>query len=395
MSDSIQRGVRPSEARPVHDRDRAHSDAETGLLLTAPPERKAKFNRETIRTAESFLFIRPEGMGDIILTLPAIAYIRRENPRARLAMAVRPMFAEWVSGMQVVEEVIPLDYPKRSTLALRRLGPFLRQVAQMRGRFDVAFDFKGDLRNTAIGAWSAQLVVGGKAHGTSFLLSGKYLDSEPLPIAERNLRIVSLEQIPAPEIEDYTWALRFRIEEPARQRVRSLLDAQENYIVIHPGASRPDKQWDSGKWRNLIGRYLNSGQTVVITGAGRADARRAATILEGLETQPTLVNLVDRTSCAVLTAIVEKARLVISPDTGIAHIAYAHQVPSVTLFGSDSEVLWGHKTPINVPLRSSGSSDRPGSDEAAHSIRAITVDQICAAAEMVLQAASQSAKSIL
>ena len=90
---------------------------------------------------------------------------------------------------------------------------------------------------------------------------------------------------------------------------------------------------------------------MVLTGAGQEDSQLFSRILDGLGSGTRLVNLVDRTSCPDLTAIVEKARLVISPDTGIAHIAFALQVPSVTLFGADSEILWGHDTPINVPLR--------------------------------------------
>jgi ADP-heptose:LPS heptosyltransferase len=362
--------------------------------------RKPKFNSDTIRTAQSFLFIRPEGMGDIILTLPAIAWIRKENPGARLAMAVRPMFAEWVREMRVVEEVIPLDYPKRSTLSLDQLRPFLKQVARMRRRFDVAFDFRGDPRNAVIGAWSARMVVGPGSPGTNFLLSCRYRDTELLPMAERNLRIVSVEQAAAPAIEDYASAVRYRIEDDARQRVRVLVHAKENYVLIHPGASRPDKQWAADKWRDLTGRFLESGKAVVITGAGREDSQLISTILDGLEARPTLINLVNRTSCADLTAIVDKAQLVISPDTGIAHIAFAHEVPSVTLFGADSEVLWGHETPINIPLRapvrpqSGGADHESESDEAMNYLKAVTVEQVCSAATMVLQAASQSARSI-
>ncbi len=385
---------RPAEAAPARSRD----EASRGVLeqILALLRRKAKFNSDTIRTAESVLFIRPEGMGDIILTLPAIAWIRQENPGARLAMAVRPMFADFVAEMRVVDEVIPLDYPKRSTLSLQRLGPFLKQVARMRRRFDVAFDFRGDPRNAAIGAWAAKIVVGPGSRGTNFLHSHRYRETKLLPMAERNLRIVSLEQTPAPAIEDYASAVRYRIADESRQRVSSLLDSGENYVAIHPGASRPDKQWAADKWRELLRRFLDSGDAVVLTGAGKEDAQLISRILDGLDPGRGLVNLVNRTSCSDLTAIVEKARLVISPDTGIAHIAFALRVPSVTLFGADSEILWGHDTPINVPLRAPVLS-RPdeadgesGSNEPMNFLQAVTVDQVCSAAARVLQAAQSS-----
>jgi ADP-heptose:LPS heptosyltransferase len=372
------------------------SDRGYSSLSDIPPGRahlrgKSKFDKDTIRRAESILLIRPEGMGDIILTLPAIAYLRRENSRARLAIAVRPIFAEFVREMQVAEEIIPLDYPKRSTLSLDQFLPFLRQVARLRRRFDVAFDFRGDPRNVLIGAWSAPIVAGPGLAGTSFLLAGKYADPAQVPMAERNLRIVSLEQDPAPAIEDYVAAVRYRIDDRARQRASCLVSPKGNYVLIHPGASRADKQWNPDKWRALIARYLGSGEEVVITGSGKQDSRLTSDILAGLGVHSSLTNLVNRTNCADLTAIVERARLVISPDTGVAHIAFAYNVPSVTLFGSDSEVLWGHKTPVNMPLRAPLSS--PGTKPGADSINALTVDQVFSAASQVLLASFRNTKS--
>ncbi len=343
---------------------------------------KPAFSRNTIPNAKSFLFIRPEGLGDIILTLPAIAYIRQQNPAARLAMAVRPIFAQFVSRLQIVQEVIPLDYPKRSTLSLNRMGPFLAQVARMRRRFDVAFDFRGDPRNAWIGAWAARTVVGPGAIGTNFLLSRRYVEKELLPMAERNLRIVSLEQTPEPRIEDYTWALRYRIDEEGRQRVPLLIDFNEKYVVIHPGASRPSNRWATDRWRDLIRRFLAAGEHVVITGAGSADSELVSAILREIEPGATVTNLVNRTSSSDLSAIVEKARLVISPDTGVAHIAFAHHVPSVTIFGSDSEIRWGHQTLINlvafasIPCRPCMAYRCPRRDRPMECMELITVDQV-------------------
>lgn len=332
----------------VRGRDRAVSIllgaiARVFLLL----RRKTGFTADTVRHAQSFLLIQPGGIGDIILTLPAISYLRRENPEARVVMVVRPGFAQFVGNMRVVDEVIVLDYPKRSTLAFFRLSSFLRQFAGMRRRFDVAFDLRGDPRSAIIGAWSARIVVGPGAPGTTFLLSAVYREMKPRPMAERTLGIVSLEQPTVPAIENYAEAFRYRVGSDAVQRVSALLESRENFVLIHPGASRPSNRWDPSKWGGLIRKLLASGEQVVITGAGAEDFRFVSVILGGLESRAELLNLVDRTSCTDLTAIVEKAKLVISPDTGIAHIAFARQVPSVTLFGSDSEILWGHETSVN------------------------------------------------
>lgn len=388
--------VLPIQIPKVRGRDRAISillGAMARLLLSH--RRRIEFTADTIRHAKSFLLIRPEGLGDIILTLPAIAYLRGENSEAKMVMAVRPSFAQFVRDMEVVDEVIVLDYPKRSTLAAAEVGSFLRQVARMRRRFDVAFDFRGDARNAIIGAWSAKTLVGPETPGTTFLLSAVYREMNPRPMAERVLEVVSLRQQSVPAIENYAAAFRYPVKSGTVQQVSALLQSREKFILIHPGASRPSNRWAPSKWRELIRKLLASGEQVVITGGGAEDLRYASAILGDLEPRAELVNLINRTSCTDLTAIVEKAKLVISPDTGIAHIAFARQVPSVTLFGSDSEVLWGHQTSINqalfarLPCRPCMAYHCPRSDYPMECMDRVGVEEVYSATKAASQSPSQ------
>lgn len=392
-----QKGSRPpASSLQIFKRDRVLSyllGVLARLLLTF--RRKRKLPPDALGAAQSFLFIRPEGLGDIILTLPAIAYIREKNPGARLAMAVRPMFARMVSDMGVVHEVISLDYPKKSTLTLRQMRPFWRRVWPMRQRFDIAFDFRGDARNALIGAWSARMVVGPAAPGTEFLLSSSYRDTRPLPMAERNLGVVSLGQAERPAIGDYASAFRYRMDGDAQRRSSLLLQFKESYILVHPGASRPSNRWEPNRWRELIRRFLEAGEQVVITGAGKEDFALAAEIQEGLEPRAGLASLVNRTNCEDLTAIVQKAQVVISPDTGVAHIAFAHDVPSVTLFGSDSEFLWGHESPSHAVIcvrlwcRPCGAYRCPRSDHPMECLDSIGSEPVWLAARAAVQASMQ------
>lgn len=363
--------------------------------LLLPFRRKVEFTADTIRHARAILLIRPEGLGDIILTLPAIAYLRQENPESKLGMAVRPGFAQFVRDMQVVDEVIVIDYPKKSTLMLSQVCSFLRQIVKMRGLFDVAFDFRGDPRNAVIGAWSARIVVGPGAPGTTFLLSAVYREMKRQPMAETILEIVSLKQPCTPAAEEFSAAFRYRVNREAVRRVSALLESYEHFVLIHPGASRPSNRWDPGRWGELIRKLLAAGEQVVITGAGTEDFWFVSEILKTLEPQAGLLNLLDRTTCTDLTVIVEKAKLVISPDTGIAHVAFARQIPSVTLFGSDSDILWGHKTSINralfvqLPCRPCMAYHCPRSDYPRECMDLIRVDQVMSAAITALREKSQ------
>ena len=311
---------------------------------------KRRMDEDYLKSALSFLLIRPEGLGDIVLTLPAIAFLRRINPTARISMAVRPAFADFVRDTGIVDDVIRLDYPKRSRFSLMMIARFLRQVAGLRHRFDVAWDFRGDPRNAIIGAWSAPVVAGRPAPETSFLLAVEYRGPQSNEVAAQNLAIVSAGLRLSPRVDDYFYGYRFQIVDEVSLSVAQLLAGWKDFFVVHPGASRPSNRWSTPRWRALIVKLLAAGETVVITGAGREEREVIEATLAGLEPNARLLNLLDRTSCTELAGIIELAKAVISPDTGVAHIAYARGVPSVTLFGSDSETVWGHETPINQPV---------------------------------------------
>ena len=319
------------------------------VRLMFPFRRAPRLDDAALRAATSFLLIRPEGLGDIVLTMPAIACLRGVNARAKIAMAVRPMFAEFVRDIGIVDEVVVLDFPKRSTLQVGKLGQFLAQVWSLRGRYDVAWDFRGDPRNAILGALAARIVAGAPAHGTEFLLSAVHAGLPNTPAAERNLEIVAVGTggRPTPKVEEYAGSFDYRMREEVGERARRLRGGWKDYIVVHPSASRPSNQWGVSRWREVIRGLTGDGENVVISGSGGGDEQAVREILEGVEGNGRVLNLVNRTTCSELAVLVGEARALISPDTGVAHIAFARGVPSVTLFGSDSESTWGHPTRVN------------------------------------------------
>jgi ADP-heptose:LPS heptosyltransferase len=93
------------------------------------------------------------------------------------------------------------------------------------------------------------------------------------------------------------------------------------------------------------------------------------------------------TGLAELAALVAHARLLISGDTGIAHLATAYGTPSVTLFGPMSPARWGPPDrPYHRPLWHGARSepgDRPGPPHPA--LLAIGEEEVLAAAAAALR----------
>jgi ADP-heptose:LPS heptosyltransferase len=115
--------------------------------------------------------------------------------------------------------------------------------------------------------------------------------------------------------------------------------AVSNAVIVHPGASAEARRWPVDRFGQVAGALSASGYSVVVTGSA-AERTRAVAVARraGLDQDSVLAGDLD---LAGLAALMASARLLISGDTGIAHLASAYATPSVVLFGPTSPLQWG------------------------------------------------------
>lgn len=138
--------------------------------------------------------------------------------------------------------------------------------------------------------------------------------------------------------------------------------------VLHVGAKAAERHWPVDRFAAVARRLTAAGHRVVLTGSV-AELPRAAAVarLAGL---PSSTVHAGQTSLAQLVALVAYARLVVSADTGVAHLATAYRIPSVVMFGPEPPARWGPPAdrPWHRPLWNGPSLD------------AVTVDEVLGAA---------------
>jgi ADP-heptose:LPS heptosyltransferase len=122
--------------------------------------------------------------------------------------------------------------------------------------------------------------------------------------------------------------------------------------VLHVGASSPLKQWPPRYWQELAAALEVRGLTVVWS-AGPGEGH----ILDAIDRDSARARIAGTLSLAQLWHVLANARLLVCPDTGIAHLGRVVGVPTVTLFGPGSALICG-----------------PGSFFADMPTRAVTVD---------------------
>lgn len=152
-------------------------------------------------------------------------------------------------------------------------------------------------------------------------------------------------------------------------------------VVVHPGAAAGARRWPVERWAVVV-RALAATAQVALTGSRderglcRAVAREA-----GL---PESSVVAGSTSLPGLAALVARARVVLSGDTGVAHLAYACATPSVTLFGPTRPQEWGPPAsgPHTALWFGSGAGDPHGRDSDPALLRITPSEVLAAAAEV-------------
>lgn len=266
----------------------------------------------------SILLVRFSSIGDVILTTPLVRALRRRHPEAELTFVTKRALVPLVSDNPNLTRVVALEPGE----PVRHLARRLKTLAPTHG-----LDLHGSLRSRAL-----RLLVPGKWAGyrkrklaRGWLISTK-LDwyGTHAPVPERYFEAArDLDARPdggPPE---------FAIGPQAKTRVDEWIGAEglprESLAVLAPGAAHVTKRWPAGHWVSLAGRLTSRGLTPLIVG-GSAD-RGLASQIDGVRSVAGTFSLQET------GALLALARVVVSGDTGVMHMATGVGTPVVALFG--------------------------------------------------------------
>lgn len=256
------------------------------------------------------LALRAIGLGDFLTGIPALLLLARARPDAELVLAAPAVFAPLV-------DLVP---------AIDRLSPTgeLKPLASEFDGVDVAVDLHGN------GPASRQLLIDLNPHRVvGFANPAAGLDGPTWIAGEHEVRRWCRLVTEAFDVGPEPWpGVAGAVGVPS-------LDMPRGLTIVHPGAAAESRRWPPERFVDVAGELRRRGHRVVVTG-GDAERDLAGHIAEA-SGATTMLGL----SLSELFAVVAGARLVVSGDTGIAHIASNYSTPSVVLFGPVSPKAWG------------------------------------------------------
>lgn len=280
------------------------------------------------RAGLRILAVRSDGLGDVLLTGPALRALAAEGDEVTLLTgpdgAPAAPLLEGVTGHLVYEcPWIAADPPP-----LERAG-FEGLVDAVRGReFDLAVIFTSARQSPLPMAMALRLAgvpcIGAHSeHYPGALVDVRLRGDADVHEVERNLALTTALGFAEPDDR----RLRVGIGElPARLR----RVVPEDAVVVHPGATAPARSLTADRWAAIVHGLARAGHPVLLTGtAGDAVThvvRRLTADARGV------VDLVGRTGLGDLAAVIAGAAAVCVGNTGAMHLAAAVGTPVVACF---------------------------------------------------------------
>jgi heptosyltransferase-1 len=312
------------------------------------------------------LLIKLSALGDVVQTIPVLNKLRLRYPAAQLDWLTTPAMAELLRHNPAISNVI--EFSRDEWSAPLRPAPFVsaaRLAAQLhRTRYDLVLDLQGQFRSAVFARLSGATVRIGfdRPRADMWAASPRKFPQETRKHAWQGARegswLAYTDHIAVPSIDvhavdrylnvgamlgldDSAPDFSFPIPQEAHARIDALLDyyeaAKAKVIAMAPGTIWETKEWRPGGFAAVARHFLQNGFAVTLIGSDRerpvCEAVAAAA--------PGTINLAGETTLSELAALLARAAICISNDSGPMHLAVALDRPVVSIFGPTDPVWAG------------------------------------------------------
>ncbi|ARP85456.1 glycosyltransferase family 9 protein [Bordetella genomosp. 9] len=297
--------------------------------------------------------LRANAIGDFILALPALQALRDTYPEARITLLGCQWHADFLAARPgPVDEVVVLPPIPGITAPAGepvREAPIRQVLDQLRQRnFDIALQLHGG------GRYSNPFVL---ALGARVTAGMRTLDAAPLdrdyayipavhdlmPRAMLLRDCVALAGAHGAMVEPRLHP-RAADREECERRLPSL---REPFAILQPGATDPRRRWDAARFAAVGDALAARGAQVIVNGSA-GEAPITAAVCRSMRAPA--IDAAGRLSPGGLCALLERAHVLVSNDTGPAHLARALNRPAVTIYWIGNLHSYGPLTARNQGL---------------------------------------------
>jgi predicted lipopolysaccharide heptosyltransferase III len=282
------------------------------------------------------LFLQLKRIGDLILTTPAIAALRKSFPDAHLTLVVSNECAQLLPAILNVDRIL---IARRN---LRDLGLF----SSIAGRkFDYCIDFTRNDRSAFLTLLSGaeRRIVSYRVRDQSKARARLYTDLIGVRVRDMHTIDYNLALLEPLRVHAASINPQLKLPKTAHEKADALRRASkitQPYVILHPGSARREKLWESERWAQLVKHFGQSNDfDLVLTSGPSADEQAHVAEITKL-TQEQTIDLSGKTDLLTLAALIAQAKLLVTVDSAPVHLAAAMHTPQVILFGPTNPFHW-------------------------------------------------------
>ena len=288
--------------------------------------------------AQNILVIDFGQLGDVVMSLPALAALRARFAESRItALVGRPGAAVlemsgYTDAQVMVDRVALRDGNK--AVSVWRIGRLVQEVR--RRRFDFVIDLHSLSETNALGyASGAAVRLYAPRHGRSLDWLSNFRPAPPPEPVEHERHLVDryLDVLQPLGIANVPREPQLSPRLPDINIVAQMLQKQgvregALMVVLAPGAGHPGRRWPLANFAELAHRLHNASLRVVVS----LGPEEREMVTEIRATFPREAVIFDRLTIPQLVALLQRASVFICNDTGPMHLAAAVGAPVVALF---------------------------------------------------------------
>ena len=326
--------------------------------------------------------VKLSALGDIVHSMIVLQFIKKQYPKSEIDWFVEKRFKGILENNPHIDQVKQINL--KSAKESNSFFLFWKELRKIRklGKYDLVVDMQGLIKSALV----ARMIPSDTTFGfdkdssreslAAIFYDQKYKIDYAENVIERNLSLAG-------------YALKFSFDKedviskevflyPSQQFSFDHISNSKKNILLIPGASYPAKSYSIEKFVELT-KQINAN---FLTIWGSEKERVIANEIKQLSSN---VDVLGELSLDGLISLISQVDLVIGPDTGTTHMAWALNIPSITLFGPTPGYRNTYVTSVNKIIESNSEVDPNKIDKSDYSINNIKVNDISKLAQKLLE----------
>ena len=305
-------------------------------------------------SARSILAVRLDGIGDLLMTTPALRALKEAHPARSITLLASPAGAALARELPFVDDVVAFVAPWMKCAETGASTPEATRAiaAQLRERgFDAAVVFTVCTQSAlpaAMLVYEAGIPLrAAYARENPYALLTDWRPESDVALAygmrHEVLRQIDLVQSLGVDVRDRR--LQFPVRPDARRAMRekayaSGLDARRRWLVVHPGASASSRRYPEAKLAAAVRMLAAKGRWQIAIAGDEGDRRAAEAIAASVRGVVPVAGCLD---LAEFGALLEAADALVCNNSSPAHLAAAVGTPVVDLYAltNPQHTPWG------------------------------------------------------